>query len=79
MTYIKVKHKNLINTVINTAKFSYAKLQQQNFKIITEDQIKKLTYEELKILHDNNKIKFLEKYETKFKNYFDKINKKGKK
>ena len=79
LTYIEVKPKNLINTVINTAKFSYAKLQQQNFKIITEDQIKKLTYEELKILHDNNKIKFLEKYETKFKNYFDKINKKGKK
>ena len=68
---IEIKPKKLINTRINKSKFSAAKKQFKNFKIVTEDDIKKLSKKDIIFLLENHIVEFLSKYKNKIKEYVD--------
>lgn len=67
---IEIKPKKLLKALNNVKKFEAANKYCENngleFKILTEENINKLTYEEIKQLHDNKEIVFLDKYKKKF-------------
>ena len=67
----EIKPQNLVDTATNKLKFEAAKKYcEENmliFIIETENSIQKLSDEEIKILHDNNEIKFTERYEEKYR------------
>ena len=67
----EIKPQNLVDTATNKLKFEAAKKYcEENmliFIIETENSIQKLSDEEIKILHDNNEIKFIERYEEKYR------------
>jgi len=65
---IEVKPKRLINSKQNKDKFEAAKIAYgDKFKILTEKDVNKLSIEDIKELYNNQEIKFLERYENKFK------------
>ena len=67
-TYIEVKPKSLINAFQNVLKFTAAiNKHGEAFKIITDEEITKLSIEEIKELYKNNRLKFIDRYELKFK------------
>lgn len=66
--HIEIKPKSLLSTIQNTAKFNVAtEILGDKFKILTEDNIQKLTNTDIKYLHKTKQIKFIERYEIKFK------------
>jgi len=67
-TIIEVKPKNLLNTINNKAKFDEAKKKHRNkFKIVTENDIKKLSNKEIRKLYIDGKIKFINRYDKIYK------------
>lgn len=76
---IEVKPKHLLNAATNKLKFAAAEkwCYENNFKfkVLTEDDIKKPSFEELKQLKQNNKLKFLQRYEEKFNEWSEKYGK----
>lgn len=65
--YIEVKPKNLVNSKENSYKFEAARNKVGNaFKIITEDNINKLTDKEIYELVLSEDIVFIERYKQKF-------------
>lgn len=67
-THIEIKPKKLINTAVNLAKFNAAKEKlRDKFKILTEEDVKKLSFDMIKYYYDMNYIKFIERYDIKFK------------
>lgn len=69
----EIKPKRLCGTADNKSKFSAAeKWCKENgflFKVLTEEDVEKLSFDEIKELHDSNKIKFIERYELKYKEF----------
>lgn len=67
----EIKPQCLVNAATNKLKFEAAKKYCEENKLIfiieTENNIQKLSDEEIKILHDNNEIKFIERYEEKYR------------
>lgn len=75
-TLIEIKPKKLLGAATNKLKFEAGKkfCEENNFqfKILTEDDIEKLSDEEIQQLHDSHSIKFIERYEKLYKEkYFD--------
>lgn len=65
---IEIKPKMLINSKNNKDKFKRAKeIYGDKFKIITENDINKLSFDEIKILYISGELKWLKRYEEKFK------------
>lgn len=68
---IEIKPKNLINSKNNKLKFSaakeYCKKNNLIFKIYTEDNINKLSNEEIKNLYMSKEIKFIDRYDSLYK------------
>ena len=66
----EIKPQCLVNAATNKLKFEAAKKYCEENKLIfiieTENNIQKLSDEEIKILHDKNEIKFIERYEEKY-------------
>ena len=53
----------------------YLEKYQEKYGILKEEDFDKLTIEEIISLYDNKEIKFLDRYDKKFKEkYYDKIN-----
>ena len=75
-TLYEIKPFHLVNSISNKLKFEAAKewcnKNNLNFKIITENDIRKLTTEEIVNLYKNKEIKFIERYEKKFLDRFNK-------
>lgn len=70
--YVEIKPSKLINSFANKAKFQKAKeLHGENFVIITEKDIVKLSVGEIKNLRQNGEIKFLPRYEEKFREKYE--------
>lgn len=71
---VEIKPKHLINTVTNKRKREAAKLfcinNNLRYKIITPT--KRFTFEEIKLLIDDNKIKFVDRYQIKYKKWMEK-------
>lgn len=69
----EIKPKHLCGAVDNKLKFAAAeKWCKENgflFKVLTEDNIERLSFDEIKKLHDANEIKFLDRYELKYKEF----------
>jgi len=63
---IEVKPSKLINTEQNKQKFKEAK-KRDNFLILTENEIEILSDEEIKKLTINKNIKWIKRYEKKYK------------
>lgn len=66
---IEIKPKKLINTKLNKLKFEAANNKFKHFKVITEDNIQKISINEILSLVNSNKVKFIEKYNKKLKEY----------
>lgn len=70
-TIFEVKPKHLLNSKTNQLKFEAAKLycmkNQLIYKIITEEDIEKLSDEDIKSLHNQGVIKFIDRYEEKYR------------
>jgi len=64
---VEIKPKHLIGSVDNIAKFNAARLQYKNFKIITENEIVKLSNDKIKSLYMSGDLKFVDRYDIKFK------------
>lgn len=68
---IEIKPFNLINTIMNKAKFEAAKQycfnENLTFKVLTEKDIKKLSDNEIEQLYKVNKIRFIDRYELLYK------------
>jgi len=65
--YIEIKPKKLINSGLNLDKFNVAKnLFGENFKIITENDIQRLSEIEIKNMYNDGSLKWLPKYDKKF-------------
>lgn len=66
----EIKPKHLIKTIENKLKFEEAEKWCLNngyiFKVITEYDFQKLSTNDIKILRENNEIKFIDRYEKKF-------------
>ena len=66
--FVEVKPKNLINTVKNKLKFDSAKEKLgSRFMIITEDDINQLTNKEIYDMYNSGDLKWLPRYEEKYK------------
>jgi hypothetical protein len=65
-TYVEIKPKRLTLSRENMIKFEAAKLSCNNFQVITEYDIKKLTNEEIVRLYISGDLKWMERYEHKF-------------
>lgn len=66
--HIEIKPKKLMNTFVNLAKFVAAKEKlRDKFKILTEEDVEKLSFDMIKYYYDMNYIKFIEQYDIKFK------------
>jgi len=64
---VEVKPKKLVNSKQNKSKFDAAKKKfGKKFKIITEENLNKLTPNEIQLLYDNKILKWIDKYERKF-------------
>ena len=67
----EIKPQHLVNAATNKLKFEAAKKYCEENKLIfvieTENSTQKLSDEEIKILHDNNEIKFIDRYEEKYR------------
>ena len=67
-TFIEIKPKSLLNTIVNKVKFSAAKEKhKEKFIVLTEDDFEKLSFDTIKYYYDINSIKFIERYDKKFK------------
>ena len=64
---IEIKPKHLVNSVDNSAKFLAARSKYKNFKVITEDDIIKLSDSQIIELYELGDIKFIDRYDVKFK------------
>jgi hypothetical protein len=65
---IEVKPKSLLRTIQNEAKFQSARaLLGENFVIVTEDDIEKISVDEVKELWYNGTIVFIDRYDAKFR------------
>lgn len=64
---VEIKPKHLIGSVDNIAKFNAARLQYKNFKIVTENEIVKLSNDKIKSLYMSGDLKFVDRYDIKFK------------
>lgn len=65
---VEIKPEYLINSKNNKSKFSAAKEKYGNkFKILTEKNIKRLTFDEIIIIFNNGQLLFMEKYNNLFK------------
>jgi hypothetical protein len=65
---VEVKPKALLNSRLNQIKFKYAIEKLGNkFIILTEFEIKKLTNDEIYDMYITKEIKWLDRYEQKFK------------
>lgn len=67
-TYIEIKPKRLLNTLVNKSKFeaSVNKLKDK-FIVLTEDDVERLSFDMIKYYYDNNILKFIDRYDKKFK------------
>lgn len=72
-TIFEIKPKRLCGAADNKLKFASAEEWcKENgflFKVLTEDNIERLSFDEIKELHDTNKIKFLDRCELKYKEF----------
>lgn len=72
---IEIKPLSLINSLENKLKFEAAKkyCEENNliFKVFTENDFKVLSIDEIRELKENNEIKFIERYEEKYKQKFN--------
>ena len=70
---IEIKPFNLLKTEANIQKFKAAKNKfGDNFKILTEKDIIRLTFDEINILYKSGDLLFIDRYEKKFKEkYYD--------
>lgn len=72
---IEIKPLSLINSLENKLKFEAAeKYCEENnliFKVFTENDFKVLSTDEIRELKENNEIKFIERYEEKYKQKFN--------
>ena len=68
---IEIKPKKLHNTPLNKIKKEYAMIycEKNNLKYKLLSPIKNLSYDELKVLVDESKIKFLDRYKIKFEQW----------
>lgn len=66
---IEIKPSALVNSYLNKIKFTAAKNKFNNFNIITEKDINKLNYQQIKDLHNRSLIKFDKSTFKKFKKY----------
>lgn len=70
----EIKPKKLLNSKDNILKFQaaekYCKDNQLIYKILTEDDIKKVSTKEIKELYLNKQIKFIERYEKRYINEY---------
>lgn len=69
----EIKPFHLISSKENQLKFAaareYCNKNQLIYKIVTENEIKKLSNEEIDRMYKQQKLKFIERYEEKYKNY----------
>jgi len=64
---IEIKPKKLLNARKNIDKYKAAKkLYKKKFKILTEENLIKISDNEIKELHNNGSLKFIDRYEQKF-------------
>jgi hypothetical protein len=71
---IEIKPKKLLNSSNNVIKFAKAKeLFGEKFKIITEENIEKILDEDIKIMKNSGDLIFIDRYEEKYKNKYEKI------
>lgn len=69
---IEIKPKNLINSQINKIKFEAGRQKYGNkFKVLTEDNLIKLNFDEIYILYKTKDLIFDKKYDIKFKQIYD--------
>ena len=70
---IEIKPFNLLKTEANIQKFKAAKDKfGDNFKILTEKDIIRLSFDEINILYKSGDLLFIDRYEKKFKEkYYD--------
>ena len=70
---IEIKPKNLKNSQVVLSKkqgaLEWCKKYNFEYQLILSNEFQNLTKEEIKILHDSNKIKFIDRYEEKYKNW----------
>lgn len=64
--YIEIKPKNLCNIVSNSGKFTAAKLKHKNFKVLTDNDIVKISFTEICNLVDQGLVILLDRYKVKF-------------
>lgn len=70
--YIEIKPKKMINTPQNKAKFKAAKEKLgEKFKVLTEDDLNKISVEEMYTLYLKGDLKFDKRYEEKFLIYYE--------
>lgn len=66
----EIKPKNLLNSATNKLKFEaandFCKSHMLIYKIVTEEDVHKLTNSEIKRLHDSGELKFIERYEEMY-------------
>lgn len=73
--YIEIKPKKLIKSRLNIAKFNAAiETYGNKFKILTEDDLRKISLDEMVNLYQNGELKFDKKYEEKFFQLLEKNN-----
>lgn len=66
---VEIKPKNLLNSKNNKIKFEEAAKRFDNFKVITDNDINKLSFDKIKMLQYNKKIEFIDKYKEKFEEW----------
>lgn len=72
---IEIKPKYLFNTIINKKKREIAVLfcKKNNLKYVMISPIKRLSFQEIKKMVDNNEIIFIDRYKEKYENWKNKI------
>lgn len=71
--YIEIKPIKLLNSPRNTAKFKAAKeIYGEKFKVLSEDDIQKPSLDDMYKLYLNKDLVFMDKYEQKFLDYYQK-------
>ena len=72
---IEIKPKRLRNSknvlLKESAAILWCKNNHLEYKIVTDNEFKLLTNEQIKKLHDSNKIKFINRYEEKYNNEYN--------